>query len=109
MNPAQMKSMMRQFGIKSEDLDAKRVIIELEDGSKLVFDAPSVNAVDMKGTKTYTISGEPREEKGEARIPNEDIEMVAQQANVSTQKAKQALEQSNGDIAEAIAALKNEE
>lgn len=110
MNPAQMKAMMRQLGIKSEDLDARRVTIELTDGVKLIFDSPQVNAVDMKGNKTYTITGEPREERGEApSFTDEDVGMVAEQANVSTEDARKALEENDGDLAAAISALKKEE
>jgi nascent polypeptide-associated complex subunit alpha len=106
MNPAQMKAMMRQFGIKSEELEAMKVIIETADGKRLVFDSPQVTAVDMKGQKTYTIVGEAVEEEGKLVISNEDIEMVAQQAGVPPSTAKKALEETNGDIAEAIASLK---
>lgn len=109
MNPAQMKAMMKQFGIKSEDLDAEKVIIELRDGSKLIFDSPSVTAVDMKGQKTYTITGEPVEEKTEDLISEDDVKMVAEQAQVSKEDARAALEEKDGDIAEAIASLKKED
>ena len=108
VNPAQMKAMMRQMGIKSEDLAASKVTIELDDGKKLVFENPSVNCVEMKGQKTYTISGEAQEETGEARIPQEDIDLVAEQAGVSQEKAREALEENEGDIAAAIASLKKE-
>lgn len=109
MNPAQMKAMMRQLGIKSEDLAAKRVTIELADGGKLIFDSPHVNEVDMKGSKTYTISGEPREERGStASFTEEDVEMVSQQARVTPEKARAALEENEGDLAAAISSLKEE-
>lgn len=110
MNPAQMKAMMRQLGIKSEDLDVRRVTIELTDGVKLVFDSPQVNAVDMKGNKTYTITGDAREERGPASaFTEEDVNMVAEQADVSKDAARNALEENDGDLAAAIAALKKEE
>ncbi|MBR9707128.1 MAG: nascent polypeptide-associated complex protein, partial [Candidatus Diapherotrites archaeon] len=41
-------------------------------------------------------------ETAKKEIPKEDISMVAEQANVSAEKAKEALEAVNGDIAEAI-------
>lgn len=110
MNPAQMKAMMRQLGIKSEDLDVKEVTIELTDGTKLVFDSPQVNAVDMKGSKTYTITGEAREVRGEApKYTDEDVDMVAEQANVSNEDARKALEENDGDLAAAISSLKKED
>ena len=110
MNPAQMKAMMRQLGIKSEDLDARRVTIELSDGVKIIFDSPQVNAVDMKGNKTYTITGDAREVRGETpAFTDEDVDMVAEQANASNEDARKALEENDGDLAAAIAALKKEE
>ena len=109
MNPAQMKAIMKQFGIKSEDEDVSKVTNELTNGSKLIFDSPTVNAVDMKGQKTYTITGESVEEKGEEVLSEDDIDMVAEQAQVSKEDARTALEDNDGDIAEAIASLKKEE
>jgi len=38
-------------------------------------------------------------------IPNEDIELVASQAGVSTDKAREALEECGGEPAEAIIKL----
>ena len=108
INPAQMKSMMKQLGIKSEELDAKTVIIELNDGKKIVFDSPQVSAVDMKGSKTYTITGEGKETEGEESISEEDIGLVQAQTECSEEEACAALEESNGDIAEAISKLKKE-
>ena len=105
INPAQMQAMMKQFGIKSEPLNAKRVIFELEN-KKLVIDNPNVTAVDMQGQKTYQVIGEAREES--AGVPEEDIKMVAEQAGVSEEEAKAELEKTDGDIAQAITNLKKE-
>ena len=104
MDPRKMKMLMKQMGIKSEDVEAKRVIFELESGKKLVIENPQVSAIEMGGQKTYTVVGEASEE--EAGIPEDDIKMVAEQAGVSEMKAKEALEESEGDIAEAISKLK---
>ena len=105
MNPKQMQGMLKQFGIKTEEVDAKRVIFELENGKRLVIDNPAVTAMTMQGHKTFTVMGDPKEEAGKAEIPDEDVKMVAEQASVSKEKAKKALEESEGDIAEAIAKL----
>ena len=102
VNPKQMNQMMKQFGIKNEEIDAKEVIIVLNGGKKIVFSSPQVTSISMRGTKTYTIAGDHKEE---SEIPQEDIEMVAQSAGVSNEKAKAALEATKGDIAEAIIEL----
>ncbi|MAG21910.1 MAG: nascent polypeptide-associated complex protein [Candidatus Diapherotrites archaeon] len=106
VNPKQMQKMMRQLGIKSDELPAKKVIFELEDGSKLVMEEPQVTVIDMKGQKTYTVAGEAVEEK--KGIPEEDIKMVMGQAEVDKKKAEAALKKNEGDIAEAILELKGE-
>ena len=103
-NPKQMQKMMKQLGIKNDELPSKRVIFELEGGGKLVIDEPQVTVIEMQGQKTYTVAGEAREEKG--GIPEEDIEMVMKQAGVERKKAEAALKKNDGDIAEAILELK---
>jgi nascent polypeptide-associated complex subunit alpha len=103
VNPKQMNQMMRQFGIKNQELDAKEVVITLGNGNKLVFDKPQIQCIEMRGEKTYTIAGATHEILG---MPQEDIDMVAETAGVSKDEAKKALAESNGDIAEAILKLK---
>ena len=103
VNPKQMNQMMKQFGIKNEEIDAKEVIIVLNGGKKLVFSSPQVTSISMRGTKTYTIAGDAKEE---SEIPDEDITMVAESAGTTKEKAKAALEATKGDIAEAIIELK---
>ena len=106
MDPKQMQKMMRQFGIKNEELATKKVTFELEGGVNLVIDEPNVSVIDMKGQKTYTVIGEAREEK--KGILEEDIEMVVKQTGVDKKKAEAALKKNEGDIAEAILELKGE-
>ncbi len=106
MDPKRMQAMMRQLGIKSEEIDAERVIIEGKT-KRIVIEPASVTAVKMGGKKTYTVMGEERQEdKG---ISKEDIEMVVKQANVDEKKAEAALQKNDGDIAQAILELKGEE
>ncbi|MFA4907534.1 MAG: nascent polypeptide-associated complex protein [archaeon] len=107
MNPKQMQGLMKQFGIKSTELNAKRAIFELEDGRKLVIEKPGITLVDAQGQKIYTVTGEAVESKGEEGIPEEDIALVAEQAKVSKEKARKCLEKNKGDIAEAIAELES--
>ncbi len=106
MNPKQMQKIMKQMGIKNEEIPAKKVIFELEGGTTLVIDEPNVTTIEMQGQKTYTVTGEAREEK--KGIPEEDIEMVMKQASVDKKKAEAALKKNDGDIAEAILELKGE-
>ena len=57
MNPKMMKQAMKKMGMKQEELNAKQVIIVLED-KELVFENPGVSKVNMMGQDTYQITGE---------------------------------------------------
>ena len=104
MNPKNMGRMMKQMGIKNDELNASKVIIET-DGKTIVFENPSVQVMEVQGQKTYTIMGDTKEE---TFIPEDDIKMVAEQTNKSEEISKEALEEANGNIAEAIMKLKEE-
>ena len=110
MNKKQMKQMERQMkkmGMKMEELEGvTEVIIRFED-KELIIDEPSVSLMNVMGQETYQVDGKAREVEleYEIEIPEEDIEMVANQANVSADEARQALEDCKGDLAEAIMKL----
>jgi nascent polypeptide-associated complex subunit alpha len=101
MDPKKMQAMMRQMGIKSEDISSHRVIIETESGS-IIIDEPQVVQITMQGQKSFQISGTVRTE---VKISEEDVKMVMEQAGCSEAEAKDALEKSGGDIAQAILSL----
>ena len=105
MDPRQMQQLMKQMGIKSEEISAKSVIIETED-SKLIIENPQVTKISMQGTTSFQIAGEVRKEES---ISEDDVKMVAQQAEVDEGKAREALVEAKGDIAEAIMKLKGED
>lgn len=105
IDPRQMKRMMQQMGIKTEEVPAKRVIIEKED-EKIILEDPSVTSIEQGGEKSYQISG--GEVKIVPNIPEDDIKLVAEQSGSSDLDAAKALEESNGDVAEAILKLKKD-
>lgn len=107
INPAQMKSMMKQMGIKQEEIEAIRVIIEKDDG-KIVIEPVSVQKIVMQGQESWQITGESKEESKEELISEGDINIVAEKTGKSFKEAERALEESDGDIAEAIIKLSNE-
>ena len=105
MDPKQMAKMMKQMGIKSEEIDATKVIIELKEGGRLVVFEPEVVQIEMQGNKSYQISGKVHEEQDAGE---DDIKMVMETAGVSREEAMNALRETGGDIAEAIIHLKGE-
>ena len=110
MNKKQMKQMERQMkkmGMKMEELQGvQEVIIRFED-KELIIDNASVSLMNVMGQETYQIEGKAREVEleYEVEIPDEDVEMVANSAGVSEDKAREALEECKGDLAEAIMKL----
>lgn len=103
MNPAKMKQMMKQMGIDQDELEANRVIIEKSDGGKIIIEPAQVAKITMKGQSSFQISGEIREEA--EGIKESDILLVMEKTGADKAKARKALEESNGDIAEAIVSL----
>ena len=109
LNPRMMKKLQKQLQSATEEIDATEVIIRTKD-KELYFSNPSVSAMNMMGQQSYQIVGEPRERalgssEETTNIPQEDIDLVATQAGVSSEKAKEALEECNGEPAEAIIKL----
>ena len=96
---------MKKLGMQVEQIeDVQSIVIRTPKGN-WVFDAAEVTAMTMQGATTYQVTGTPRFEEAAPAIPDEDVAMVAAQANVPEEKARAALVATKGDIAEAIIRL----
>jgi len=104
IDPKKMNAMMSKMGIKQDNIEAKRVIIEKTDDSKIIVENPQVVKITMQGQDSFQISGDIREESDEG-ISEDDIKQVMEKTSCSEEQAKKALEDSNGDLAEAILSL----
>ena len=106
INPRMMKQAMKKMGMQQEDIDASEVVIRCAD-REIVIRNPSVAKVKMMGQESYQISGEEEERSLETKpeINAEDISAVMEQAGVSEEEAKAAIEKNNGDLAAAILEL----
>lgn len=120
MDSRRARRMMKQMGMNMDELgDIKRVILQ-GDNKEIVIEGPQVTSINVQGTKMYQVAGgRETERKIQAAgaveaapveeeplvLPEEDILLVAQQANVSIDKARAALENSDGDLAQAIIKL----
>ncbi len=124
----QMRRKMAQQGIEMDQVDATRVIIESSDKT-LVINQPEVILMKQAGQEIYQVIGETEEflpdeitiSEQEKRLEAEpldeseikptitenDIMLVAAQANVDPKEAESVLRDCNGDIAKAILFLKN--
>ncbi len=96
---------MKKLGMNVEQIeDVQSIVIRTPKGN-YIFDTADVQAMTMQGVTTYQITGTPRFEEAAPEIPKEDVTMVAAQANVPEEKAREALVATKGDIAEAIMKL----
>jgi len=106
INPRQMKQLMRQMGMKMEELNAEEVIIRTKDRIIRITE-PEIAVITAQGQKSYQISGKESVEEKSSEISAEDIELVVQQTGVSREEAQLALERTKGDLAEAILQLQS--
>ena len=103
IDPKKMQAMMRQMGIKQDEIDAVRVVIEKNDGGKIFIENPSVMKVSMQGQDSWQISGDAHEE--DEGIREEDVKLVIEKTGKSEKEVRETLEEVGGDIAEAILKL----
>ncbi|TFG15844.1 MAG: hypothetical protein EU531_08025 [Promethearchaeota archaeon] len=124
----QMRRRMQQQGIEMDQINATRVIIEGPE-KNLVIEQPEVVLMKQMGQEIYQVIGEATEYdpneisieqiesiEGEEEIEElpikptiteNDIMLVASQANVERAEAEAVLNECDGDIAKAILLLKN--
>lgn len=109
MNPRKMQQMMRQLGIQQVEIPATEVIIKTEDKEIVVLN-PSVSKVNMMGQETFQVSGvvEERALDTKPKVMEEDISTVMERAGVDRETARKALDEAEGDLAEAIINLSKE-
>ncbi len=102
------RRMMKQMGLMMAELgDIERVIMQ-SPKREIVIAGPAVSHINMQGQSMYQVVGGTVTEnavEGGVEIPEEDVLLVAQQAGVSMEKAKAALEDAEGDLARSILIL----
>ncbi len=103
INPRKMKQMMKQLGMQMEQIeDVHQIVITTAKG-KYIFDHAEVTAMTMQGVTTWQIAGEqPKFEASAPEIPEDDVKLVMDQTGSTAERARAALIESKGDIAEAI-------
>ncbi len=108
MNPRELQKAMKKLGIKQEEIDAELVIIKTHE-KDLVIKNPNVSKVNMMGQETIQIVGNITEIDRDKKIEinEDDMVTVMGQTNCSREEAIEALEESNGNLAEAILKLQN--
>lgn len=116
VNPRQMQRTMRSMGISQTNVnDVVEVIIRTKNND-IVLKPAEVVCINMQGNKSYQVSGVEavlpagaagNESAGPA-FAAEDIELVMSQTNCDREKAIAALEECDGQPAEAIIKIMSE-
>ena len=104
----QSRRMLEKMGLNLEEMpEVSEVVIKTKE-KDIIIKSPQVSKLKSKGIDMYQIMGNDIEEviKEDSKISEEDVLLVSQQANVSLEIAKNSLEESNGDLAQAILKLK---
>ena len=105
MNPRQMNQMMKRLGINVTTIDNVEKIIIETDTKQYIFDEAEVTIMEAQGQKTFQIAGNPVIKKKEDQTNQEDIKLIMEQTGATEEQAKKALEETKGDLAEAILKL----
>jgi nascent polypeptide-associated complex subunit alpha len=117
MNSREQKRMMQRMGMNMDTVgDVQQVIIRTAD-KDIVIDEPEVAILQVQGQKMYqVIGGQVSEQVASQRgasvvakpaFSEEDVQLVADQTGKSLEKAKEALQEADGDLAKAILLLQS--
>jgi len=104
LDPKKMQQMLKKMGMKMDNIPANEVIIKTDSGD-ITIENPQVIKTSMKGQVVFQVSGNVKEQL----FSDEDVKLVMGQSGVKDEeRIKRALQETNGDIVEAIMKLKNE-
>ena len=102
MDPKKMQQMMKQFGMKMDNIPASQVIIKTDSGD-IVVDEPQVVKTTMQGQVVFQVSGNVKEKS----FSDEDVKLVMDQSGTTDKElATKALQEADGDVVKAIMKLK---
>ena len=104
INEKQLRMLMKKMNMKQEEIEAKRVVIELED-KNIIIEEPSVVKLEISGRGSYQIAGK---ERIEEKLNEEDIKLIMEKGNVSKEKAIELLKKAEGKVADALMMLEQE-
>ena len=105
MNPRQMERMMRKMGLNMEEMTGVKEVVIYTETKEVHITNPQVTIMNVQGEKNFQIQGTVSEKVLKAEIPEEDIALVMDQTGVTKEQATKALEEADGEPAEAIIKL----
>ena len=107
INPREMRRLMRQ--LKAKEIDAYEIIIKTREGDYLI-EEPQIMAMEIQGQKMLQVIGEMKKIESEkeektTKFTDEDVHLVMEQTGCTEEEARKALEETNGEPAEAIISI----
>jgi nascent polypeptide-associated complex subunit alpha len=105
MNIRQMNQMMKRLGINLKIIDNVEKVIILTDSKEYVFNDAEVTVMEAQGIKSYQVVGTPTIKDRVVDTSSDDVKLVMEQTGKTEEEARNALKETNGDIAEAIIKL----
>ena len=112
ISPREARRMMQRMGLNMTPMPEVQEVIFKTSTKEIVVENPEVTVLDMHGQKIFQVIGERISEKAVHReeklvIPEEDVQLVADQTGKSLEEARKALEETGGDLAKAILLLQS--
>ena len=117
------RRMMQRMGMQMQEFNGVTRVIIQSPGKDIVIEQPTVTSINVQGQKMYQITGGKVSERASqagvlapgamhiaekpvVQVPEEDVLLVAQQAKVSMDRARETLAKCDGDLARAILMLR---
>lgn len=102
-----MRRMLDRMGLEMKEVNNVQEVIIKTDTKEIIISKPAVTEMKAKDNSIFQVIAESDEER-ELEVPvfsQDDITLVAQQANVTPEQATAALTEAKGDLARAILLL----
>jgi nascent polypeptide-associated complex subunit alpha len=105
--------MMQRMGMNMEGVEDVQEVIIRTPTKEIVVEEPEVAIVNVQGQKIFQVAGGRVSERAPQRdaktvvISEEDVQLVAGQTGKSPEQARQALDETGGDLAKAILLLQS--
>ncbi len=110
VSPREARRMMQRMGLSMDTIpEVQHVVIKTSE-KEITIEEPEVAIMEVQGQKIFQVTGGKIVEKSvEQRItiPEEDVQLVADQTGKSLEEAERALEECQGDLAKAILLLQS--
>ena len=113
ISPREARRLMQRMGLNMAPMPEVQQVIFKTSTKEIIVEDPEVAVISLRGQKIFQVTGEKITEKAletkpKLVIPEEDVQLVANQTGKSLEEARRALEETEGDLAKAILLLQSQ-